>query len=65
MRKENSVRKGSRARYCHVCREIVGWSIPTGESFLGIQCANMKWLPNYGKHDGKGYVCKKCMGENK
>lgn len=54
------MKKGSRSRKCHICGEIVAWSIPTGENILGFPIANMIFLPNYGGNDRKGYVCKKC-----
>lgn len=53
------MKRGSSARHCHVCRKIIGWSIPTGSIGI-IGTAEMKWLPAYGGYDSKGYLCKDC-----
>lgn len=52
------MKKGSRARKCHICGKIIGWSIPTKRLF-GIQECRMEWK-DYGGHDEKGYLCKQC-----
>lgn len=55
------MKKGSKARHCHICGKTVMWLIPTGEIVLGIRTMKAKTLPEYGGNDGKGYVCKECM----
>ena len=57
--------KGSRARKCHICHKIVGYSVPekslSMEPFTFIfRTAKMQWNDSYGGHDGTGYICKDC-----
>ena len=56
------MKKGAKARKCHICGKIVMWVIPQEVTPFCVLC-EAKNTKDYGGNDGKGYICKECKAK--